>query len=1208
MSVELEGLEFKIQTKADESAKGVDALKDSLSRLKAVTKGGLGLTTPATQLEKLDTALKKLDISKLETMGRAMQAISNMGSLSISSTVAKQVSSLADAMAKIKLSDVEKLEDTAAALRSLSAVSNVTIPRLTVPAGGVAPATTTPAAGVAPGTTAPVNSSIEQTTSTVQRATGVMGRFKAVMGELNAITGITYPFKMVGQAVSNIVGRLREMYSEFKRTGGIVGLFGRIIGGIFKKSAAGMAAGVKAITSTLRSKLSPATSKATSKMGQFFASIKRIAMYRLIRMALSAITKAFKEGINNLYQYSNLMGGTFAQSMNSMATSAQYLKNSFGAMAAPLINALAPAIDFVADKIASLLNMINMLIARLSGSSTYTAAKKLETAYGGAASGAAGAVKDAADKIKQYTSGIDELNIFQKQDDEASGGGGGGGVDYGSMFEEAAIDSNIGGFADQIKQAFEASDWTGLGTLLGEKINGIIDSIDFANIGSQIGSCLNGAIQTTYSLMSTIDFKSIGTRLAELLNSAISKVDASTIGKGIIKWFTLQIDVIIGGLGGLDWAQIGKKLSDFILGACDEVTNWLKSYDWKTMGTNLWNNIKAALTSVDWAGIAKSVATALGTALGALVQLLGPMCTDVWTSIKTFFSTKIEECGGSVIQGLWKGISDAFSSAWNWIKTNLIDPFVKAFKDLLGIKSPSTVMKEIGGYVVDGFLNGILAPFKAIGTWVKEKIITPLKNAFSKEKLAEFSVGVKNTATTWWSNVKSWWAEKVSSVKSFTTGVANKAATWWSNVKGWWEGKVSTVKSFSTSVKNGATTWWTNVKDWWAGKVSSVKSFSTSVKNGATTWWSNVKSWWNGKVGEGDPFCTAVTNAATTWWTNVKTWWSGKVGTAASFKTAVTNGAKTWWENTKSWWSGEISTAEYFKTGVVNASTTWWSCVQTWWNGKVSSVKNFTTGVANVASTWWSNVKTWWSGKVGMVKEFSTNVANGASTWWSNTKSWWSGEISTAEYFKTGVVNAASTWWANVKTWWNGTVGTLSIGATIENNASTWWTNVKDWWKKAAGDLTTSLKISLPTISINWSTVNVLGKDFKYPTGFNVVWNAKGGILDGAQIFGAMGDSLLGGGEAGREAVLPLDTHTEWMDTLAQKVRDGMPSEGGYGEFRRALEDFYSEYVQPTMNQMAADMQRQANKKEQTNVQIGNRAITDAVTTQQNANGYRFAK
>lgn len=150
-----------------------------------------------------------------------------------------------------------------------------------------------------------------------------------------------------------------------------------------------------------------------------------------------------------------------------------------------------------------------------------------------------------------------------------------------------------------------------------------------------------------------------------------------------------------------------------------------------------------------------------------------------------------------------------------------------------------------------------------------------------------------------------------------------------------------------------------------------------------------------------------------------------------------------------------------------------------------------------------------------------------------------------------------------------------ALAAKVKQNTSglgklftTWWNNVKRWWNDTVGDLWTTLKIKIPSISVKWSTVTVFGKDYSYPSGFNLTWNAKGGILDGAQIFGMLGNSFLGGGEAGKEAVLPLETHTEWMDTLAEKVRSGLPDNdtGGmeYGEFKRALADFYTEYVQGT--------------------------------------------
>ena len=346
-----------------------------------------------------------------------------------------------------------------------------------------------------------------------------------------------------------------------------------------------------------------------------------------------------------------------------------------------------------------------------------------------------------------------------------------------------------------------------------------------------------------------------------------------------------------------------------------------------------------------------------------------------------------------------------------------------------------------------------------------------------------------------------------------------------------------------------------------------------------------------------------------TWWSNVKSWWAGKVGAVQNFTTNVANQATTWWNNTKTWWSGKVGAVKEFTTTVTNQAATWWSNVKTWWSGKVGAVQQFTTSVKNEASTWWSNVKTWWSGKVGAVQQFTTSVANQASTWWNNVKSWWSGKVGAVQQFTTSVRNDASTWWSNVKSWWAGKVGNLSVGVSIINAASTWWNNVKTWWSNAVGTLWTTLNIKLPHVEVNWGTVTAFGKSFDYPKGFSLKWYAKGGILDGAQIFGMMGNNFLGGGEAGREAVLPLENHTEWMDTLADKVRNGLPDsnsdiEGYYNGIQRILE--HMENLERTMDGMASDMNRQANKKEQTTVQIGNRTVTDAVVTQQSANGYRF--
>lgn len=90
--------------------------------------------------------------------------------------------------------------------------------------------------------------------------------------------------------------------------------------------------------------------------------------------------------------------------------------------------------------------------------------------------------------------------------------------------------------------------------------------------------------------------------------------------------------------------------------------------------------------------------------------------------------------------------------------------------------------------------------------------------------------------------------------------------------------------------------------------------------------------------------------------------------------------------------------------------------------------------------------------------------------------------------------------------------------------------------------------LRLPHLIVNWDPVdNVLANFFgvnAFPR-LSVSWYAKGGILNGAQIFGRIGSTLLGGGEAGKEAVLPLESNTGWMDKIAERVVSLLGAENG---------------------------------------------------------------
>lgn len=85
--------------------------------------------------------------------------------------------------------------------------------------------------------------------------------------------------------------------------------------------------------------------------------------------------------------------------------------------------------------------------------------------------------------------------------------------------------------------------------------------------------------------------------------------------------------------------------------------------------------------------------------------------------------------------------------------------------------------------------------------------------------------------------------------------------------------------------------------------------------------------------------------------------------------------------------------------------------------------------------------------------------------------------------------------------------------------------------------------LRLPHLQVDWDPVDNVLAQFFGVTAFprlSVQWFAKGGILNGAQIFGRMGSTLLGGGERGREAILPLDTNTGWMDVLANRISQSL--------------------------------------------------------------------
>lgn len=464
--------------------------------------------------------------------------------------------------------------------------------------------------------------------------------------------------------------------------------------------------------------------KGSSMLSTFGSRLKGIALsmfvFNWITKAWNAMISAVRDGTKNVAKYSTDVNSKMSQLTSAVAT----LKNAFAAMAAPIISAVAPAITQFINMITAAINKINQFISALTGKGTWIKATKQVKNY---ASGVDSAAKSAK-KLNGQLQSFNELNVISSNSDSGSGGGGSG-ESVGDMFSTEKIDPKIASFADKIKEVLKTDDWSSIGEMIGTKVNGALKNINWDNIQSGAKHFASGIATLLNGFLAETDWNLVGGTIAEGVNTAV-KFAQTLVHKFNWKSFGKSVgDTLTGFINKFDWSGTGDTLGTFVTGLLDTLSGIFYNTDWKSLGNGIvdgiasffkgikWSSISRAISGafhslaqfligviekidwkktleyigtsiadffkgIDWKTIASDIGELLGTALKSALNLamaIGELIADAATSAKDYFKDKIEECGGDIPKGIFKGITDALGNVGTWIKKHIIIPFTKGF-------------------------------------------------------------------------------------------------------------------------------------------------------------------------------------------------------------------------------------------------------------------------------------------------------------------------------------------------------------------------------------------------------------------------------------------------------------------------------------------------------------------------------------------------
>ena len=974
----------------------------------------------------------------------------------------------------------------------------------------------------------------------------------------NSLTGATEQTSRLKTVISGIGGVVKGAFAKLGSIGsGVI---------VACKKAAGA-------LRSLKSQI-PKLGAAFNGLGKKIRSVTRLFAVMVLRRAITALLNTMKQGFDTLAQYSEAKGAEFNKNISAMQSGLKQLGNSIIAAFEPLINAVTPIINAFISKLIEATNAIGQFFAALTGKSTFTHAKKVVGNYAESLDKATASTK----KLATATAGIDELNILQ--DNNNDNGGGSGATNPADSFETEKVGDKFANLAQMIKDAWGKADFSEIGAMVAEKINAALEGIDWAKIketskkiaqsigtfingfvgaldwslvGSTIGEGINTALIFANTLLITIDWGMIGRSLATGLNSAVNVIDWPAVGSLVCNGFNSIIDLLYDFVSTFDFTNLGESIGTAI-------TTAIKGIKWSKGGatiglsmSGLLDTFIAFVDTTDFAQIGQSIVNAVG---GFFENLS-------WGSI------------GESLSGAFKALLDFISGtvsgvSWDKVPKYIID----AIKDFFTGFDWSGVSESLGkllGSAVKGALDLVGSIWDMLKkSWgnLSDYFNVYIQNA-GEDIIAGLWNGIKNALK----NCGTWIKNNLFQpfIDGFKTAFQIHSPSREMQTMGGYivEGLISGISGKFSGCQAKVLEWAGKIKDWFSGT-----SFGKICKSTWETYGQNIIGGFKDKIG--GAYSTTKDNISA-WAENVKKWFSGTSFGAINKDTWIT-------------YANDVISGFRTKIGNTYTSTrdnisAWAADIKSYFSGSSHGAVNSTT-----FSTYAHNIINGFKGKISTSY---SDCQSSITTWASNVKTWFSDTASASAFrgFAKNIIDG----FAN---------GINSFYKDCENAVKSWAGKVSDWFKEKL-DINSPSKVfeqfGFYTVQGFNKGIDTAGESTKKAvSGWlapfdNVSINPRLSINDAA-----LKDYWVNYGEDfNRDISVQRYTHNSISGAVQAAIVADNPLTAAFKEIAETV-------IVPAIQNVETQAKRQADKNEQTIVEIGGRTITNAVREQKSRNGFSF--